>query len=107
MSRNSRDMRSTMSVAQPKRFLPTRQVGARYGVTSRTVFRWRQQKTIPAPDVTINNRHYWDEATLDHHDRQLVVANADRKITLDPSAVAGTKDRRRDRDTIIAPGDQR
>jgi DNA-binding transcriptional MerR regulator len=65
-----------------KRLLPTRQVGARYGVTPRTVDRWKRRKMLPPPDLTINNRHYWYEDGLDQHDRQLVAerASAPRKI---------------------------
>jgi DNA-binding transcriptional MerR regulator len=59
-----------------KRLLPTRKVGERYGVTPRTVVRWRRQNVIPQPDLTINKRHYWDEAGLDRHDRALVAARA-------------------------------
>jgi len=55
-----------------KRFLPKRKVGERYGVTTRTVDRWKAQAVIPPPDTTINNRDYWDEAALDRHDRQRV-----------------------------------
>jgi DNA-binding transcriptional MerR regulator len=59
-----------------KRFLPKRQVGARYGVTTRTVDRWKYQKVIPPPDLTINYRHYWSEDGLDRHDRQCVAEPA-------------------------------
>jgi DNA-binding transcriptional MerR regulator len=61
-----------MSAQPTKRFLPKRQVGARYGVTTRTVDRWKYQKVIPPPDLTINNRDYWSEDGLDRHDRKLV-----------------------------------
>ena len=66
-----------MSAPQPaKRFLPKRKVGDRYGVTPRTVDRWKKRKVIPPPDLTINNRDYWSEDRLEQHDRQLVAEHA-------------------------------
>jgi predicted site-specific integrase-resolvase len=66
-----------MSTPQPaKRLLPTRQVSQRYGVTPRTVDRWRRQMIIPPPDLTINNRNYWDEEGLDRNDRRRVAERA-------------------------------
>ncbi len=62
--------------ASDRRFFPKRAVARRYGVTTRTVDRWKKQNVIPPPDLTINNRHYWYEAALDRHDRQLVAARA-------------------------------
>ena len=64
----------------PKRLINTRAVGERYGGRHpRTIKRWWQRGVIPPPDQTINNRHYWDEAALDRHDRERV---ADRAKTL-------------------------
>jgi DNA-binding transcriptional MerR regulator len=61
----------------PKRLITTRAVGQRYGgCHPRTVKRWWQQGIIPAPTLTIRNRHYWDEAALEQHDRQLVAGRA-------------------------------
>lgn len=63
-----------------KRLIGTRAVGQRYGGKHpRTVKRWKDQGVIPPPDLRINGRDYWDETTLDHHDRTLVAAGADRK----------------------------
>ena len=60
-----------------KRLITTRGVGERYGGRHpRTVKRWWQQGVIPPPDQTIRNRHYWDEAALDRHDRQRVAERA-------------------------------
>jgi DNA-binding transcriptional MerR regulator len=60
-----------------RRFLGTRAVGQRYGGKSpRTIKRWWEKGVIPPPDQTIKNRHYWDEAALDHHDRQRVAERA-------------------------------
>jgi hypothetical protein len=58
-------------------FLSTRAVGQRYGGKHpRTVKRWSDRGVIPPPDQTIQNRHYWDEAALDRHDRQRVAERA-------------------------------
>ena len=62
--------------ASDRRFFPKRAVARRYGVTTRTVDRWKKQKVIPPPDLTINNRQFWDEATLDRNDRERVAARA-------------------------------
>src|SRR6188508_3468428 len=56
-----------------------RAVGQRYGGKHpRTITRWVHQGVIPAPDLSINNRDYWYEDSLEQHDRQLV-AEACRK----------------------------
>jgi hypothetical protein len=66
--------RSMLTHALPKRLINTRAVAERYGGRHpRTVKRWWTQGVIPPPDQTINNRHYWDEAKLDRHDRERVV----------------------------------
>ena len=63
--------------ALPKRLINTRAVAERYGGRHlRTVQRWWKRGVIPPPDQTINNRHYWDEAALDHHDRKRVAERA-------------------------------
>ena len=58
-------------------FIGKRDVGRRYGVTPRTVDRWKKQKLIPQPDFTINRRHYWREDGLDRHDRRRVAERAE------------------------------
>jgi hypothetical protein len=67
-------MERKMSTLTPqRRLIGTRAVGQRYGGKHpRTIKRWWQQGVIPPPDQTIQNRHYWDEAALDRHDRQRV-----------------------------------
>jgi DNA-binding transcriptional MerR regulator len=65
------------ALTSQRRLLGTRAVGQRYGGKStRTIQRWWQQGVIPPPDQTIKNRHYWDEAALDRHDRQRVAEHA-------------------------------
>jgi hypothetical protein len=59
-----------------RRFKPTSSVAKRYGVHMRSIARWVARGVIPPPDLTINNRHYWDEAALDRHDRQRVAERA-------------------------------
>jgi hypothetical protein len=69
--------RSMLTHVPPKRLITTRAVADRYGpVHPRTVKRWWMQGVIPPPTQTINNRHYWDEAALDRHDRKRVANRA-------------------------------
>jgi hypothetical protein len=78
VSANVRDMECLMSsLTWARKYLPKRGVARRYGVTSRTVDRWKKRKVIPPPDLRRNNREYWLEEALDHHDRQCVAARAD------------------------------
>ena len=67
-----------MSTTAPhKRLIDRRGVGRRYGGKHpRTVKRWVDRGVLPPPDAHINNRDYWDEDKLDHHDRQLVAERA-------------------------------
>ena len=61
----------------PSTGITTRTVAERYGGRHpRTIKRWWQRGVIPPPDQTINNRHYWDEAGLDRHDRERVADRA-------------------------------
>src|SRR6516164_438773 len=52
------------------RLLPDREVAARYGVTTRTLWRWdhRPQLGFPRP-IRINGRKYRRECELDEFDR--------------------------------------
>ena len=59
-----------------RRFVSTSMVAERYGVHMRSIARWVARGVIPPPDLTINNRHYWDEAALDRHDRLRVAERA-------------------------------
>jgi hypothetical protein len=56
-----------------RKYIPKRSVAQRYGVTPRTVDRWKKAKILPPADRTVNGRQYWNEGGLDEHDRQLVV----------------------------------
>ena len=61
------------TLTPPRRHLDRRGVGTRYGGKHpRTIKRWKDAGVIPPPDVVVNGREYWDEAKLDHHDRQRV-----------------------------------
>jgi DNA-binding transcriptional MerR regulator len=53
---------------------PSRAVGERYGVGPHTIKRWVKAGIFPPPDTTIRNRHYWDEGTLERHERRRVAA---------------------------------
>ena len=58
--------------APGRKYIPKRSVAQRYGVTPRTVDRWKKAKIIPPVDRTVNGREYWNEGGLDDRDRQLV-----------------------------------
>ena len=58
--------------APARKYIAKRSVALRYGVTSRTVDRWKKAKILPPADRTVNGREYWNEVGLDEHDRQLV-----------------------------------
>jgi predicted DNA-binding transcriptional regulator AlpA len=53
------------NISERSRNLPTRAVCSRYGVCSRTVYRWvhGERLNFPAP-ISINGRLYFDEASL-------------------------------------------
>ena len=60
-----------------KKLIRKRAVAERYGVRAlKTIERWTQQGVLPAPAQIINGRPYWDEASLDEHDRQRTIASA-------------------------------
>ena len=58
--------------ATTRKYIAKRSVAQRYGVTPRTVDRWKKAKILPPADLTVNGREYWNEGGLDEHDRQLV-----------------------------------
>jgi Homeodomain-like domain len=68
---NHEDQRSE----KPKQRLTTRRVAKRYGVSTRTIARWRQNPAIgfPASAASINGRDYYDEERLDQFDRECVL----------------------------------
>ena len=59
-----------------RRFVSTSMVAKRYGVHMRSIARWVARGVIPPPAFNINNRHYWNQAELDRHDRQRVAERA-------------------------------
>lgn len=64
-----------------KKLIRKRAVAERYGVRAlRTIDRWTQKGVLPAPDQIINGRPYWDEATLDEHDRQRTITSASQHV---------------------------
>jgi DNA-binding transcriptional MerR regulator len=71
---------SSTPVSIPKRALPTRKVGERYGVSARSVLRWENQKVIPKADLIINGRRYWWIETLDRHDRARTAAAGGKRV---------------------------
>jgi predicted DNA-binding transcriptional regulator AlpA len=53
------------------KLIPARQVASRYGVSLRTIDRWRKNEKLDfPPSVVINNRNYNSEADLDEFDRR-------------------------------------
>jgi hypothetical protein len=44
----------------------------RYDRNPRTPKRWDDAGLLPPPDAIVNGISYWDESTLDEHDRQTV-----------------------------------
>jgi predicted site-specific integrase-resolvase len=64
-----------------KKLMRKRAVAERYGVRAlRTIERWTRGGVLPPPDQVINGRPYWDEATLDAHDRQQTIARATQRV---------------------------
>jgi len=56
---------------EPAKYLPKPVVARRYGVTTRTVDRWRLDEKLGfPPSIEINGRHYWREDGLVEFDRQ-------------------------------------
>ena len=51
---------------EKRKFLPKRSVANRYGVTTRTIDRWRTGDSLefPAPVFAVNDRGFWAEADL-------------------------------------------
>jgi hypothetical protein len=69
--------RKMSPLAPQKKLLNRRAVGQRYGGKHpRTIKRWVDAGVIPPPDACIQNRDYWSEDKLDHHDRQSVAERA-------------------------------
>jgi hypothetical protein len=66
-----------MAEQSGKKFLDKRSVGARYDNRHiRTIERWTAAGVLPKPDLIIKGRWYWEEASLDAHDRQRTIASA-------------------------------
>jgi hypothetical protein len=59
-----------------RKFLGSRAVATRYGVTPRSIARWVRAQRFPQSDAVVCGRHYWIEASLDRHDRQCVTERA-------------------------------
>jgi hypothetical protein len=61
-------------VGDHKSYVPKRGVAERYGVTTRSVDRWRNDPNVgfPAPAMQINDRCYWAAEDLDAFDAECV-----------------------------------
>ena len=57
-----------------RNFVPKRGVAERYGVSTRSVDRWRNNPSVgfPSPAMEINDRCYWAEEDLDAFDAECV-----------------------------------
>lgn len=55
------------------RFLPSRDVRARYGVSDMALFRWMRDSEFPQP-ARFNKRRYWREADLIAWERKNVTS---------------------------------
>ena len=66
-----------------RKYLGQPRLGIRYDVHVRTIHRWVKAKILPPPDLVIHGRPYWDEASLDRHDRRMI---AERAATVNKSA---------------------
>jgi DNA-binding transcriptional MerR regulator len=59
-----------MSLIEPSRKLPTRQVCERYGIHNRTLARWERDQKLNFPRaLVIQKRKYYDESELTQFDR--------------------------------------
>ena len=57
--------------------LPTPKTAQRYGVSTRTIERWRADPKLGFPDpIEINGRHYDDEDKLQEWERQRAAGKA-------------------------------
>ena len=56
--------------------LPGPKVSARYGITGRTLNRWKYNPDLDFPQpITINHRDYYDERALEIWERQRAAAS--------------------------------
>jgi predicted DNA-binding transcriptional regulator AlpA len=54
-------------------YLSKPELARRYGVSSRTIDRWRTDGLFPAPDITLpSGAPRWRDATVTAHERRLV-----------------------------------
>jgi hypothetical protein len=42
----------------------------RYGRTPRTINEWKRKKILPPPDMTIQDRDYWYQETIETNERE-------------------------------------
>jgi hypothetical protein len=59
---------------QSKQLLRDAHLSERYGRSPRTINRWKHEKILPAPDVTINDRDYWYLETIEQNERERLSA---------------------------------
>jgi hypothetical protein len=60
-----------MSLKQSGAKLPTVKVAERYGVTTRSIYRWKEDPELGFPKpLVINSRGYWNLTDLEAWERQ-------------------------------------
>jgi hypothetical protein len=55
---------------QPKQLLRDMHLSVRYSRTPRTINRWKREKILPPPDLTINGLDYWYPETIEANERE-------------------------------------
>ena len=59
-----------MTEQPTKQLLRDAQLSMRYGRSPRTINRWKREKILPPPDVTIAGQDYWYQETIEANERE-------------------------------------
>jgi hypothetical protein len=57
-----------------KQLLRDAHLSERYSRSPRTINRWKREKILPPPDVTINGLDYWYPETIEANERERLSA---------------------------------
>jgi hypothetical protein len=55
---------------QPRQLWQDAHLSERYRRSPRTIHRWKREKILPPPDVTINDRDFWYPETIEANERE-------------------------------------